>query len=57
MPKGGGGNGGGNKAPTSVLLSSLTVDENDPGAAIGTLSPLDPNKKDTIILGRGSHQY
>jgi hypothetical protein len=50
MPKGGGGNGGGNKAPTSVLLSSLIVDENDLGAVIGTLSALDPNKKDTITF-------
>jgi regulation of enolase protein 1 (concanavalin A-like superfamily) len=37
-----------NNPPTDILLSNQTVAENAPGAAIGTLSTVDPNAGDTF---------
>ena len=38
---------GKNDAPTDIALDNLTVDEEDPGAVVGTLTVTDPDASDT----------
>ncbi len=46
-----------NEAPTGVALSNSTIDENDAGAVVGTLSAADPDAGDTLAFTVSDNRF